>query len=185
MGWPGRWPRPSARLITMTIVAVTVVGHDRPGIVAEVAGAVAAVGGNLEDSSMTLLRGHFAMTLIADVAEAGELRRRLAHLEADDLSVSVLGVPTAEAVRGPNPQILSLHGSDRPGIVSRTASLLADFGGNITDISTHLGSDLYVLTAEVQFPPDVDLADVRAAVQDLSRTLGVSAVLRPAEEYVL
>ena len=169
----------------MTIVAVTVVGHDRPGIVAEVAGAVAAVGGNLEDSSMTLLRGHFAMTLIANVGEAEELRRRLVHLEADDLSVSVIAVPTVDAVRGSDPQILSLHGSDRPGIVSRTAALLADFGGNITDVSTHLGSDLYVLTAEVQFPADVDLADVKIALEELSTTLGVSAVLRPAEEYVL
>lgn len=169
----------------MTIVAVTVVGHDRPGIVAEVAGAVAAVGGNLEDSSMTLLRGHFAMTLIADVDGAEGLRRRLAHLEADDLSVSVLPVPTADPVRGSNRQILSLHGSDRPGIVSQTASLLADFGGNITDVSTRLGRDLYVLTAEIQFPEDVDLAEVRAALEELSRTLGVSAVLRPAEEFVL
>ena len=169
----------------MTIVAVTVVGHDRPGIVAEVAGAVADVGGNLEDSSMTLLRGHFAMTLIANVDEAADLSPRLAHLEADDLSVSVLPVPEVEPVRSSNLQILSLHGSDRPGIVSRTASLLADFGGNITDVSTHLGSDLYVLTAEVQFPADADLGDVRIALEDLSSALGVSAVLRPAEEYVL
>ena len=38
-------------------LAVTVLGHDRPGIIAEVTGALAALGGNLEDSSMTLLRG--------------------------------------------------------------------------------------------------------------------------------
>ena len=169
----------------MTIVAVTVVGHDRPGIVAAVAGAVADVGGNLEDSSMTLLRGHFAMTLIASVGEAGELRRKLAHLQTEDLSVSVLAVPTVKPVPSTSPQILSLHGSDRPGIVSRTASLLAGFGGNITDVSTRMGNDLYVLTAEVQFPLDVDLSDVKLGLENLSKDLGVSAVLRPAEEYVL
>ena len=43
-----------------TSFAITVVGHDRPGIIAEVTGALADLGGNLEDSSMTLLRGHFA-----------------------------------------------------------------------------------------------------------------------------
>lgn len=169
----------------MTIVAVTVVGHDRPGIVAEVAGAVAAVSGNLEDSSMTLLRGHFAMTLIASVDDTDALSQRLEHLRSDDLSVSVLPVPEVEPVGGSSPQILSLHGSDRPGIVSRTASLLANFGGNITDISTRLGDDLYVLTAEVQFPPDVDLVDVRVGLDELSEALGVRAVLRPAEEDVL
>ena len=48
----------------MPLLAVTVLGHDRPGIIADVTGALAELGGNLEDSSMTLLRGHFAMTLV-------------------------------------------------------------------------------------------------------------------------
>ena len=48
----------------MTYLAITVLGHDRPGIIAQTAEVLAEAGMNLEDSSMTLLRGHFAMTLI-------------------------------------------------------------------------------------------------------------------------
>ena len=48
----------------MSLIAVTVVGHDRPGIIADVTGRLAELGFNLEDSTMTLLRGHFAMMLI-------------------------------------------------------------------------------------------------------------------------
>ena len=48
----------------MTLHAITVLGHDRPGIIAEATGRLAGLGLNLEDSSMTLLRGHFAMTLV-------------------------------------------------------------------------------------------------------------------------
>ena len=44
--------------------AITVIGHDRPGIIADVSAVLADLGLNLTDSSMTLLRGHFAMTLI-------------------------------------------------------------------------------------------------------------------------
>ena len=46
------------------IVAVTVLGDDRPGIVADLTTALAGLGGNLEDSTMTLLRGHFAMVVL-------------------------------------------------------------------------------------------------------------------------
>ena len=51
----------------MTLHAITVLGHDRPGIIAEATGRLAGLGLNLEDSSMTLLRGHFAMTLVCAV----------------------------------------------------------------------------------------------------------------------
>src|SRR5262249_4174438 len=58
-------------------LSITVVGRDRPGIIADVTGVLAELGLNLTDSTMTLLRGQFAMTLVcagtADVAavEAG------------------------------------------------------------------------------------------------------------------
>jgi len=44
--------------------AVSVFGRDRPGIVAAVTGVLAGAGCNLEDTSMTILRGHFAMMLV-------------------------------------------------------------------------------------------------------------------------
>ena len=48
----------------MALLAITVLGHDRPGIIADVTTALAQRDANVEDSSMTLLRGHFAWTLI-------------------------------------------------------------------------------------------------------------------------
>jgi predicted amino acid-binding ACT domain protein len=44
--------------------AVSVFGRDRPGIVAAVTRVLADAGCNLEDTSMTILRGHFAMMLV-------------------------------------------------------------------------------------------------------------------------
>ena len=48
----------------MALMAITVLGHDRPGIIADVTATLAQRDANVEDSSMTLLRGHFAWTLI-------------------------------------------------------------------------------------------------------------------------
>ena len=69
-------PAPALRLARVTHFAVTAVGADRPGIVAAVTGAFVDHGCNLEDSSMTILRGQFAMMLVVDAPAgvgAGEL----------------------------------------------------------------------------------------------------------------
>ena len=44
-------------MTAVTLLAITVLGHDRPGIIAETTGVLADLGLNLEDSTMTLLRG--------------------------------------------------------------------------------------------------------------------------------
>ena len=68
----------------MTYLAITVLGHDRPGIIAQTAEILADCGMNLEDSSMTMLRRHFAMTLICagDLPQT-EIESALAPLTAD------------------------------------------------------------------------------------------------------
>jgi glycine cleavage system transcriptional repressor len=48
----------------MSRFAVSVFGRDRPGIVAALTRVLADAGCNLEDTSMTILRGHFAMMLV-------------------------------------------------------------------------------------------------------------------------
>jgi glycine cleavage system transcriptional repressor len=171
----------------MPSLAVTVLGRDRPGIIAEVTGVVADLGGNLEDSSMTLLRGHFAWMLIADVDVAPEaLAARLDHLRADGLVVSVLPVGPDEPFRGDSAYILSVHGADRPGIVAGVTATLAKHGGNITDLSTRLGAGgMYVLVAEVTLPAGVDVVALGAQLAQAGRNLGVGVSLRPVEPDVL
>src|SRR4051794_6520973 len=102
----------------MSLLAVTVLGHDRPGIVAETTAALARLGGNLEDSTMTLLRGHFAMLLLVrSDSGADQVRDALAGLSADGrLTVDVRQVPDLElgsATPHGTPYVLSVHGADR------------------------------------------------------------------------
>ena len=61
-----------------SLFAVTVLGHDRPGIIAATTEGLAGLGLNIEDSTMTLLRGHFAMMLVVDVGDVirGSVRHR-------------------------------------------------------------------------------------------------------------
>ncbi len=174
----------------MTQLAVTVVGQDRPGIIADVTAALAALGGNVEDSSMTLLRGHFAMTLIlavpSGVAAVTEALRPVTAdgtLTARVEEVADVTGPTAE--RASSAFLMTVHGADHPGIVAATTRVLAEAGGNITDLATRLSSSgLYVLTVEVQLPDDRADAVV-GRLTEVATELGVRASLRPLEADVL
>jgi glycine cleavage system transcriptional repressor len=164
-------------------LAITVVGHDRPGIIARTAEVLSAYGMNLEDSSMTLLRGHFAMTLIcAGETPAGEVEQALAAAMDPSLAVTVRAVPD-ELDHQPvgSTYLVTVHGADRLGIVARLAGTIAAAGGNITDLTTRLTGDLYVLLAEVDLPPAADVMALRTALAAAARELGVETTLRQVE----
>lgn len=167
----------------MSQLAITVLGHDRPGIIAATTHALGDLGVNIEDSSMTLLRGHFAMTLVTDGAVGvEEASAALAFLESDGtLTVTVREMPDEDDVPRGDPYVLSVHGGDRPGIVARIVGVVADAGGNVTDLSTRLASGLYVLIAECDFPESADMAAVQTAISAAANELGVAASLRAAE----
>jgi glycine cleavage system transcriptional repressor len=106
----------------------------------------------------------------------------LADLTADgSLSVSVREVPEEGDRRRGTPYLLSVHGGDRPGIVSSVVAEVAAVGGNITDLTTRLAGDLYVLTAECDLPAGVDVAALERSIGTIAAELGVGATLRPVE----
>ena len=164
-------------------LAITVIGPDRTGIVADVAEALAGVGANLTDSTMTRLRGHFAMTLICTGPTADEAEAALKPLAG--VSTEVRGVePEADTASAGEPYLVSVHGADRLGIVAAVTRVVAAAGGNITDLTTRLTGTLYLLIAEVDLPSGVaeELAE-RLAVA--AAELGVDVTLRRAESEIL
>ncbi len=169
--------------------AVTAVGVDRPGIVAAVAEVLHARGGNVEDSAMTILGGHFAVVLLVEADdEAAALEDALTEATRHlGLRVSVaeagVGASSPEATH-----LLSVYGSDQPGLLARVTRALSDLDVNITDLETRLlsGDDrpVYAMVVELVAPAgrSDDLAEsIRAACADL----GIDHTLRSidAETY--
>lgn len=167
------------------IIAVTIVGADRPGIVADVTRALADLHGNLEDSTMTLLRGHFAMVvLVRTGASASAVEAALRPVGADG---SLVITARALSESGSAPPVgtaynLHVHGADRPGIVSAITRVVADHGGNIVDLGTRLGGDLYVLLAELELPVGTDPELLTRHLQNAAAELGVDVRLVPADD---
>ena len=58
---------------------------------------------------------------------------------------------------------------------------MAAAGGNITDLTTRLSGDLYLLVAELDLPADADADAVDASIKAAAQAVGVTATLRAVE----
>ena len=173
----------------MTHFAVTAIGADRPGIVAALSGALHDLGGNLEDVASTILRGHFTMMLVVDApTDAEGLRASLAEAVSPlGVDVTVRDVEQAAGDRPRATHVLSVYGSDRPGIVAGFARLLAERGVNVTDLSCRLTSGeapVYAMIAELAVPPGAS-DEVGESVRSTAADLGVDVAFGPLESETL
>ena len=176
----------------MSRFAVSVFGRDRPGVVAAVARVLADAGCNLEDTSMTILRGHFAMMLVISGGAgilASELEARLSPV-ADrlDLQLSVRSVfdDVTTAVGGER-WSAAVYAADRPGLVARISQVLADHQVNIVGLETRLVGEpdaVYVMHFELEVPAGRS-AQVQSDLAAAGRALGVEVSMRPDEPDVL
>jgi len=175
---------------------LSAVGADRPGIVAAVSGALVDLGCNLEDSTMTILQGYFAILLVVSAGsgvDVAGLETALAPV-ADrldlQLSVRALGdAPAGAEADRTVPWTVSVHGADRTGIVHGVASALERVGGNVVDLATHLvGSGdepVYVMTLRVSLPSDPDPAGAAEQVRAAAEALGVHCSVHPDDADTL
>lgn len=168
----------------MPLFALSAIGSDRPGIVAAVTGLLLDLDGNVEDSQMAILRGHFAVMLIAKVPEGvqrAELERRLERVRAQLGLEAVAVSPVDELDAGPRPtHVLSVYGADRPGIVHAVSSALAERSISITGLETRLGGGgdepVYVMLMEVA-AADADTGELERALGSIGERDGLEVSL--------
>ncbi|MGH2758888.1 MAG: glycine cleavage system protein R [Actinomycetota bacterium] len=175
----------------MPSFALAAIGRDRPGIVAAVATVLFEQGCNVEDSSMTLLRGNFAMMLVL-ASPPGTTRASLEAAlrpacEETGLTYDVLDVEDTAEVPHPS-HVLTVYGADRPGILYRVSAALAEEGVNITDLNSRLvGVDepVYALLLELVLPDGLAADDLERTLTGVASDIGVDFTLRVREDDLL
>jgi len=169
--------------------AVTIISKDRPGIVSDVTEVLYRLGCNIEDSSCTMLGGDFAMILIVSHEKPfpeGRLADEFKLLQERGLTVYVR--PLAETEVCPVKEegelcLISVYGSDQPGIVYRVTRALADQRINITDLNTRLigtvQEPVYVLMLEATLPAGFTVEETAGLLDKLKMELKVEIAVRP------
>ena len=178
----------------MSRFAISAIGRDRPGIVAAITAVLLDHEANIEDSQMTILRGHFTMTLIVATAAATDVERLRSDLERAAASLGLEAISLSE-VADIDPaseplasHIVTVYGVDHPGIVHAVAQAMAERDVDITDLNTRLvegDEPLYALMMEVALPPAVDGAELERALAAVGEQQGVDVTVRELEQDAL
>jgi glycine cleavage system transcriptional repressor len=178
-------------------VVVTAIGKDRPGIVAAVSRVFFETGCNIEDSSMTILGNDFAMILMVTLplkSTPALLDRKLAPVRKKmGLAITQRPLLAAElkSTKPENviPYMISVYGTDKPGIVYRISDFLARNKVNITDVETKIISadenPVYVMMLEVNVPAQMNITCLSEALSTLAKKLRIDITINPIESYQL
>jgi glycine cleavage system transcriptional repressor len=173
----------------MTKVVISVLGTDRPGIVAAVSRILFDHQCNIEDVTQTVLQTEFTSIVIASVPDElqpGDLLARLQKgLEPLGLHVMVKPLQTTGqpyAPRASEPFVVTTVGPDRLGLVAGITEVLARFGGNIASLrAAFRGGDdpnQNTMIYEVDIPVDIDHQAFRHALRERAGELGLDLSLQ-------
>jgi glycine cleavage system transcriptional repressor len=173
--------------------ALSAIGKDRPGIVADLAETIYELGCNLEDSSMTVLGGEFAVLLLF-TGRGDDLEARVSaafkRLEWEKrLTVFVRpleGEPRPYGF-GERRTVWELRatGIDKAGIVARLCRILAERDITIREMRTQTrpsaetGTRLYTMRLDMAVPDGLDFQELRAALDRAAEELRIDVSLEP------
>jgi glycine cleavage system transcriptional repressor len=173
---------------------LTAFGQDGPGIVAGLADALYRLGCNIEDTCMTRLRGEFTMMVMISLPQdlsADVVGQRLTpYITTLGLTFLCKPLPNRAAQRSSESDapifMLSVYGADHPGIVAQVARVVADHGGNITDVNTRVVGaaerPVYIMILEIQLTPGSRMEPLQEALEHLKPSLGVDLTFRALEQ---
>jgi glycine cleavage system transcriptional repressor len=163
---------------------ISVMSKDRPGIIAEVTGAIFKLNGDLADLSQSILRGYLTMTLIAAFpgsVSAQDVHAAISQVESGsrfDVIVKLMDAPlnTTAVLLPPKTYIVTAQGENKSGLVYGISSFCYERGINILDLSTTLTSGCYTMILQI------DLSEIES-IKDLRRELDLYA--KEAEMHVM
>ena len=174
---------------------LTVVGNDRPGIIAMVTGVLFRLGCNLEEISMTILDREFAMMAAVCLDKKKQQKARLAFSSYEkkwgltffwkDLKSKPRNQKKSAGQEKFGRYLITAIGRDRTGIVYKVSDVLAKAGLNITDLNSKVLSRgaqaIYALMLEADIPKNYPLKALQNALNRLQKTLKIEISLRPVE----
>ncbi len=177
---------------------LSVFGKDQPGIISAVTGILFQKGGNLEDISMTILAGEFAMMLLVSFRKTAspKIARELGQwMKSRRLIYFWKPVKAADLIHGDRQPanttryLISAAGRDRTGIVHQVSRFMAQKKLNITDLNSKLigrgKTAVYAMLLEADVPRRMKVSQLETGLGKLGRKLKLEIRIRPVEHLNL
>lgn len=153
---------------------ISVLSEDRPGIIADITGAIFELNGDLADLSQSILCGYLTMTLIVTFdrdLSTDAVRDKLAAIKSKngyEIIVKSMDIPLQHDGSGlpEKTYILTVQGKNKSGMVYSISSFCYQRDINILDLSTTLKDDQYTMVLQLDLSKVGSIKQVR---EDLDR----------------
>jgi glycine cleavage system transcriptional repressor len=168
----------------MKKVIISVLGADKPGIIAAITRILFHNDCNIENVSQTILQSEFSGTFIAgmpDELSYADLHKRLSEeMTPLDLQVHLKSIATREphaALFACEPFVITTRGPDQKGLVARITEIIARYSVNVTNLqAVFKGGDdpnNNIMIYEVDVPLDCDQKSLHRDLRDKADELGL------------
>jgi glycine cleavage system transcriptional repressor len=145
-------------------IVISLIGHDRVGLVEELTKIVVDLKGNIEASRMAHLGGEFAILMFIALPPESQanLNQKVKKLSDEGFKIIITETKHSDPSKytGWLPYRIEVNGADHEGIIHKVSHQIAGFGINIESMETNVvkapisGTPLFTLTAVIFVPPD-------------------------------
>lgn len=166
---------------------ISVMSKDRPGIIADITGAIYQLGGDVADLNQTVLCGYLTMILSASFdseVTKEDLLASISHIETSckfEVSIKELSPDQEEEDLEPpeDSYILTVQGPNKAGIVHGISLFCFNHNINIFDLATTLRNDQYTMALQLDLKRcNTSLATLQLELEEYSRHSGLTIMMQ-------
>jgi len=161
---------------------LTVLTPDQRGIIATLTELLDREQCTILELSQTVVRDYFTIIIVINIPPEGDriaLTSKLQTLLSESASVSLLdykAVPHASQATGT--YVLTATGAASSSILHTISALIAERGGNFTDLSSRVAEQQMSLIAEIDLPRGVALDQLQIDLEHAGSELGLHVRLQ-------
>ncbi len=165
---------------------ISVMSKDRPGIVADITGALLELHGDLADLNQSVLGGYFTMILVAEFAEKvtpEDVIAKFSHIQSEtklEATIKEMNLPLAiERAKLPvETFIVTAQAKNRKGLVKIIGDFFYSRNINILDLVTTRKEEMYTMIFQIDLTEIDSIDQFRKDLQKLGEQEGLDLVLQ-------
>lgn len=172
-------------------IIISVMSQDRPGIIADITGAIYALNGDLADLNQSVLFGYLTMILIAsfdDDITPEDIIAKVSHIKSPtklDVIVREMNthLDTSQSSLPEKTYIVTAQGKNKSGLVHGISSFCHQHDINILDLATTRTDDRYTMILQLDLSNVGSISEVRNKILEYGTDSGLHVVMQHHELF--
>lgn len=165
---------------------ISVMSKDRPGVIADITGAIYQLEGDLADLNQSILFGYLTMILVAtfdDTVIPEDVIAKISHIKSGsrfEVIVKELDAPidTHTTFQPRDTYIVTAQGKNRSGLVYSISQFCHNHNINILDLATRVSDDQYVMVLQLDLNHVDSVEKLQQDLEEFSVQSGLNVTMQ-------